>query len=95
MRGQLSIKAVNRRRQRQYRLRDGEWQEPDVITGPAGALEGRALAAARRAAGALPQPIARYICTPADDGDGASERRVMLASLAPEPYTPQDSHSFD
>jgi hypothetical protein len=31
-------------------------------------------------------PVARCVCAPADDGDGAGRRRMMLAAFAPEPY---------
>jgi hypothetical protein len=62
-----------------------ERQEAHVITTPAGVLDRRAPSAARAAAGALSEPVARHICAPADDGDGASQRRVVLAPFAPEP----------
>src|SRR5207248_2306127 len=61
-------------------------QEAYVITAPPWMLDRRALMAAGGAAGALPQPVARYACTPPDDGHRAGQRRVMLAALAPEPY---------
>ena len=37
-------------------------------------LDRRTLLAARAAPGALPQPVARCVCAPADDGDGARQR---------------------
>jgi len=49
-------------------------------------LDRRTLLAARAAPGALPQPVARCVCAPADDGDGARQRRVVLAPFAPEPH---------
>jgi hypothetical protein len=68
------------------RTRNLKRQEADVITAPTGVLDRRTLLAARAAAGALPEPVARHVCAPADDGDGASQRRVVLAPFAPEPY---------
>jgi hypothetical protein len=49
-------------------------QEAHVITTPAGMLDRCTLVAARGGAGALPQPVARCPCAPADDGDGTPQR---------------------
>jgi len=49
-------------------------------------LDRRTLVAARGAAGALPQPVARRDCTPPDDGDRTGQRRMVLAAIAPEPH---------
>jgi hypothetical protein len=70
----------------EYRSLRRERQKADIITAPAGMLDRRTLSAARAAAGALPKPVARYIRAPADDGNGASQRRVVLAAFAPEPH---------
>src|SRR5271168_2217496 len=63
-----------------------ERQEADVGAAPAGMLERRALAAAGRAAGALPQLVGRRASTPADHGNGASKRRVMRTRFAVQPH---------
>jgi hypothetical protein len=60
--------------------------EADVIAGPAWMLEGCTFAAATGAARTSAQLIAWGIRPPPDDGDRASERRVMLTPLAPYPY---------
>ena len=48
-----------------------------MVAAPTGMLDRRALLAASAAAGALPEPVARHVCAPADDGDGASQRRLL------------------
>src|SRR5262245_19731968 len=68
------------------RRRWSETIEADVIVaGPSWPLEGRAFAAATGAACTSAQPVARSIRPPQDDRDSAGQRRVMLASLAPQP----------
>jgi hypothetical protein len=62
-----------------------KWTEANMITSPAWMLEGRTFTAATGAACGSPQFVARDIRPPPDDGDGASNRRVMLAALAPKP----------
>ncbi len=62
-----------------------ERQEAYVGAAPSGVLDGRALVVAAGAACALPQDIARRVAAPADDGDRARQRRVVLAPLAVEP----------
>src|SRR5271166_720287 len=58
----------------------------DAFAAPARMLERRALAAARRAPGALPQLVTRRISAPPDDGNGAGERGVMRTLLAIDPH---------
>jgi hypothetical protein len=60
--------------------------EADMFAAPARMLDGRALVAAGSTAGTLPQLVTRYVGAPANYRDSASERRVVLALLAIEPY---------
>jgi hypothetical protein len=62
-----------------------DWKRPKagVGVGPSRMLQGRALAAACRAARALAKHVARRLGSPADDRRRARERRVMLAALTP------------
>jgi len=60
--------------------------EADIIAGPAWTLNGRAFRTATRAACASAQLVAGSIWSPSDDSDRASKRRVMLATLTPQPH---------
>jgi hypothetical protein len=68
------------------RWRRWKRHEADMFATPPRMLNGRALVAARGTAGTLPQFVARYIGAPADDRDGAGERRIVLTLLAIEPH---------
>src|SRR5215469_4220271 len=59
--------------------------EADIITGPPWPLERRAFPAAVCANCAGAQSVARGIRAPPDDGDCASERRMVLIPLGPQP----------
>jgi len=63
-----------------------ERQEADIVAGPAGVLDRRALRAARGAAGAASQLIAGSVSAPSDHSDSARQRRVVLARFAVDPY---------
>lgn len=60
--------------------------EADIGAAPTGTLDRRAQSAAWCAASAPPQLVARRISAPTDDGNGAGERRVMLAAFAMQPH---------
>ena len=62
-----------------------ERQKADIGAAPARMLNGCALVAAGCAPRPLPQHIARRVAAPADDGDRARQRCVMLAVLAVQP----------
>ena len=66
----------------------------DAIAAPARMLDHRAFVAAPGAASALTQPIARYFCAPADDGDGARQRRFVLAAVTVHPNPRRRSLQF-
>ncbi len=65
-----------------------------VGAAPTGMLERRAFPAARCAAGAPPQLIARRISTPPDHGDSASKRRIVSLEVAKRrPWSGVTSHA--
>jgi hypothetical protein len=66
---------------------DAGWKrlEANVITCPTRMLDGRSLAAATGATRRSPQFVAGGLRPPQDDGDSASERSVVLTTLAPKP----------
>jgi len=60
--------------------------EADVIAGPAWTLECRTFSATTGTACAGTQFVTGGVRAPQDDGGSASQRRVMLAALAPQPH---------
>jgi hypothetical protein len=63
----------------------GKRHKTNVRAGRPGILQRRALVPTAGAARGLPQNVARRVVAPADDGDRARKRSVVLAPLAIQP----------
>jgi hypothetical protein len=83
-RGTVAVGALGSSRLNQLVRR--ERQEADVIATPSGVLDRRALVAASRATRTTSKLVARSVRAPADHGNSARQRCMVLALFAPHPY---------